>query len=183
MQLPFASQSYIAKPSLRVAITVTLVPVAVAVPTAIVASQLLSAVAVLSAGQLSVVELPAGVTVTVKLQLSPAPVAVTTVVPCGKKQSLQWLVVTTPHSSLPLGGEKCTTDPGLFGLLGSVVLAGVMMSSGQATVHVFVPPVLAATTLAVALEELSSGLSSLVALEIVTVLVIIVPVGVVAFTL
>jgi hypothetical protein len=47
--------------------------------------------AVLLPGQLIVGELPAAVTVTVKLQLSSVveSVAVTTVSPCGKKQSLQ----------------------------------------------------------------------------------------------
>ena len=41
-------------------------------------------------GQLIVGELPAAVTVTVKLQLSPdVELPVTTVSPCGKKQSLQ----------------------------------------------------------------------------------------------
>lgn len=89
VQLPKSSHVYIGLPSLRKPITVTLVPVAVAVPTFTLAWQSLSALAVLFAGQEILGALPAGVTVTEKLQLSPTPVAVTTVVPTGKKQSLQ----------------------------------------------------------------------------------------------
>jgi hypothetical protein len=69
---------------------------------------LLSAFAVWLAGQ-TIVALPefAGLTVTVKLQVSVvAEVAVTVVTPTGKKQSLQWSTTITPHSVLPLGGEK-----------------------------------------------------------------------------
>ena len=63
----------------------------VGLPGSTVAWQLLSAVAVLFAGQVIVGAAPS-VTVTVKLQLAPvvpSSVALTTVVPTGKKQSLQ----------------------------------------------------------------------------------------------
>jgi hypothetical protein len=94
--------------------TVTLSPVAVAVPTFSVAEQLLSALAVWLAGQL-MVTVPefAAVTFTVKLQLSPvATLPVTIVIPTAKKQSLQWLTTTGPHvASLAVGGEKWTIAP------------------------------------------------------------------------
>src|SRR6185436_11343254 len=108
VQFPNASQLYIKAPSLRYPMTVTFCPVAVAVPTLTLVEQTLaSASAVLLPGQLIVGELPSAVTVTVKLQVSPvSAVAVTTVDPAGKKQSLQWSTVMLPHSSLPLGGEK-----------------------------------------------------------------------------
>jgi hypothetical protein len=68
--VPFTSQVYIALPSLREPITVTLLPVALAVPTLITASQLLSAVPVLFAGQEIVGGfVPVSATSIVKLQL------------------------------------------------------------------------------------------------------------------
>jgi hypothetical protein len=158
---------------------VTFVPVAVAVPTLKLALQLLSAFPDWFAGQLMVVVPPeGGVTMTLKLQLSPVvAVAVTVVVPTGKKQSLQWLTVITPHSSLPLGGEKWTTAPGvLFGSLGSwCVLAGVVMSSGQATEHVFVPPPPVLVTVPAIVVVLSAGLSSVVLLVTLAVFSMTVP--------
>src|SRR5437763_17051862 len=94
-------------PSLRTPKPLILFPLAVGLPTSTVASQSLSAFAVLLDGQVIDAAPDDGVIVTLKLQLSPvAAVAVTTVSPSGKKQSLQWLTVITPHSVLPAGGEK-----------------------------------------------------------------------------
>src|SRR6266550_2229718 len=102
------SQLYIGWPSLRTPENVTLLPVTVGLPTVNMAAQLLSALAVWLAGQLIVGAPGAGaVTITRKLQLSPVvAVPVTIVVPCGKKQSLQWSTVMTPHSVLPTGAVK-----------------------------------------------------------------------------
>jgi hypothetical protein len=103
VHVPCALQSYIGGPSLRVANMVTLLPVAVAVPTLTVAWQSLSAFAVWFDGQVIVAD-PDGLTVTVKLHVSPdAELAVTTVVPTGKKQSLQWLVEILPQALSPVG--------------------------------------------------------------------------------
>src|SRR5712692_7557307 len=102
------SQLYIGWPSLRTPENVTLSPVTVGFPILNVAEQLLSAAAVWSAGQ-AIVGAPGfgGLTITLKLQLSPVVAEpVTVVVPTGKKQSLQWSTVITPHSVVPVGGVK-----------------------------------------------------------------------------
>ena len=107
MQLvPFASQVYIGLPSLRVAKTVTLSPVAVAVPTFTVAWQLLSASASLLAGQVMSGP-PLSTTVTVKLQLPllSSDVAVTVVVPTGKNEPEAGVLVIVPHSPELAGDE------------------------------------------------------------------------------
>jgi hypothetical protein len=63
--------------------------------------------AVLFGGQAIVASEPVSVTVTVKLHESPVVVdVVTVVVPSGKKQSLQWSVVTTPQVPSLLVGVK-----------------------------------------------------------------------------
>src|ERR1041385_2971720 len=119
-------------------------------------------------------------TVTLKLQLSPeAALAVTVVMPTGKKQSLQWLTTIGPHSSLPLGGEKWTIAPS-WPL--SVVFAWVVISSGQPTLHVDPPPPPVEETLTEADEVLSTVLGSEMSLVTVAVLVMVVPTAVPAFT-
>jgi hypothetical protein len=141
--------------SLREPVTVTLVPpVVVGFPTVTVALQSLPALAVWFGGQEMARFDPVAVTVTVNLHDSPVVAdVVTTVVPTGKKQSLQWSVVTVPQTPSLAVGVKCTTAPGLFGSVGSVVLAGVTISSGQVRVHVPAPA--PAATVAYAVEELS----------------------------
>src|SRR5688572_19560280 len=100
--VPFTSQVYIGQPSLRKPITVTLVPVAVAVPTLIAAAQVPSAVPVLSTGHEIVGgSSPVSETVIVKLQL-PFPdseVATTVVVPTGKNEPEAGVEVTAPQSA------------------------------------------------------------------------------------
>ena len=80
-----------------------------------------------------------------------------------------------PHSVLPVGGEKCTTAPGL--LFWSTVFAGVVMSSGQATEQVPVPPPPPVPlTVKNSARELLSGVNrSVVALDMLTVFEIFVP--------
>lgn len=89
--VPARNGSLMSLSSLRVAVTVTFSPVVVGVPRATVAWHELSAVAVLLAGQL-IVGAPgsgAAVIVTLKVHVSPVEaVAVTVVVPTGKKLSL-----------------------------------------------------------------------------------------------
>jgi len=109
--VPLASQVYIGCPSLRVAVIVRLSPVPVAVPTVTIAEQLLSASAVLLAGQLIVGGLlPLSWTVTVKLQLPPlsADVEVTVVVPTGKNEPDAGVVVMAPQSPVEVVSSNVT---------------------------------------------------------------------------
>ena len=108
---PLASQSYMGLPSLRVAKTVTLLPLVVGVPTVTAASQLLLAVTSTPAGQLIVGgSTPVSVTVTVKLQLPPpvSEVTLTVVVPSGKNEPDAGVAVIAPQSPSDSAAAKVT---------------------------------------------------------------------------
>ena len=137
VQLPFASQVYMGRPSLRTAVIVAFAPVAVAVPTTTVAAQLLSAVAVWLDGQVIVV-FEVSSTVIVKVQLPPpvSEVPVTTVVPTGKNEPEGGVDVIDPQVPVPTGSGYVTCFPRCPP---SVVSALVVMSLGQVSVQVPAP--------------------------------------------
>ena len=136
VQLPFASQSYMGLPSLRVANRDTLSPVVVGVPTATAASQSpLAFAAGGSAGQLIETLPVASSTVMLKLHMPPpvSEVAVTAVVPTGKNEPDAGVEVTDPQSPDDVGSLKVTCAPRWPP---SVVLAKVVMLAGHSSVQV-----------------------------------------------
>lgn len=158
---PLTSQLYMALPSLRVPMTVTLAPpLVLGVPRVTVRSQLLFAVTSWLAGQLMVGGLvPLSVTVTVKLQLPPlvAEVTLTVVVPTGKNEPDKGLAVTAPQSPEGSAEAKVTRAPRTEL---SVVLAVALRLAGQTSVQVVAAPLLLIVNSPLA--ELSAGCNSAV---------------------
>jgi hypothetical protein len=111
-----------------------------------------AAVTVLFAGQEIVGALPAGTTVTVKLQLPPPSEEEesTVVVPIGKKCGALILFEISPHSPIPSaeGSTFTFAPPG--------ALLSTVMSPGQVSTQV-VPPPLAASRRMEACDELFAG--------------------------